>query len=133
MRWSETELRKILEGLQLRRGDATSVEVKRAAGGVPRMAETICAFANMPDGGIIILGVDEVGGKFQVTGLDKIAEIEARLASMAQEAVHTEPQITFETIQYSGKTVLITHVQPLAVADKPATVDGTPVSAPSRW
>lgn len=34
------------------------VEVKRAAGGVPDVKDTQSAFANMPEGGTIVFGLD---------------------------------------------------------------------------
>jgi ATP-dependent DNA helicase RecG len=41
-------------------GDNTSIEVKAAAGGLPEsLTPTLCALANMPGGGTIILGLDE--------------------------------------------------------------------------
>ena len=45
------------------------------------MAETLCAFANMPDDGTVILGVDEAHGQFAVVGVTNIGAIEAGLAA----------------------------------------------------
>ena len=39
--------------------DSTDVEVKLGVGGVPRVGETLCAFGNMPNGGTLIIGLDE--------------------------------------------------------------------------
>lgn len=40
--------------------DSTEIEVKAARGGLPQnLGQTLSAFANMPDGGTLILGVDE--------------------------------------------------------------------------
>lgn len=61
--------------MRTHRGDFTSVEVKRGAGGVPDLAATLCAFGNMPDGGTIIVGLDENSG-FAVTGVADAAAVE---------------------------------------------------------
>lgn len=124
MKWSSDDLARTLTALRVRRGDTTSVEVKRAAGGVPSMSETICAFANMPDGGTIILGVDEAQGAFEVTGLVDVAAVEAGIAAQAREAVTPSPQIVPQEFTVDGRQVLVIHVVPLRLADKPATCQG---------
>ena len=124
MKWSSDDLLATLEALRVRRGDTTNVEVKRAAGGVPQLAETLCAFANMPEGGTIILGVDEARGSFNVTGVADVALLEAGVAAQAREGVTPSPQIIPQTLQLDERQVLLIHVVPLRTADKPATVQG---------
>ncbi|WP_394287726.1 helix-turn-helix domain-containing protein [Corynebacterium variabile] len=49
--------------------DFTLVEVKEAAEGLPEnLPETVCAFANMPQGGTVLLGVSQ-RQNFAVTGI----------------------------------------------------------------
>lgn len=124
MLWTPDDLAQALEQMRARRGDSTSIEVKRAAGGVPQMAETLCAFANMPDGGTVILGVDEGAGEFSVVGVPNIAQLEAGIANMAREAVHPAPRIDFQTITVDAKPIVIAHIAPLSVTEKPARVAG---------
>ena len=45
--WTDASLRELLLEVRARRGDLTDVEIKAAAGRVPSLAPTICAFANM--------------------------------------------------------------------------------------
>lgn len=124
MHWSIDDLVDTLAALRVRRGDTTSVEVKRAAGGVPLMPDTICAFANMPNGGTIILGVDEADGAFEVTGLSDVAAVEAGIVTQTREAVTPSPQLVPQEFTVEGKQVLVVHVAPLRLADKPATWRG---------
>lgn len=60
--WNAALLNDLILELRARRGDTASVEVKAAAEGCPHLGETLSAFGNMPDGGTIILGVDEATG-----------------------------------------------------------------------
>ena len=122
MLWSDTQLQNVLTDLRSRRGDTTLIEVKRATGGVPKMPETLCAFANMPDGGTIILGVDEADGRFEIAGVTDIALIEAGLVAQAREAVAPSPHLEFQTFNVNGKFIQVVHVSPLRIADKPAYV-----------
>lgn len=114
MQWTPEKLEMLLDELRLRRGDTTSIEVKTAAGGLPRMPETICAFANMPRGGTIILGVDEAAGRFEISGVTDVARLEAGLASTARQAVDPPPTLHFQTLKVGDKDVLITSVDPLS-------------------
>ncbi len=124
MMWTLDDLSWALDQMRTRRGDGTSIEVKRATGGVPQMTETLCAFANMPDGGTVIFGVDEGDGEFSVVGVPNIAELEAGIASMARTAVRPAPQIDFQTITLDAQPVVIAHIAPLPLAEKPARVAG---------
>lgn len=95
MAFSETWLLKTLDTLRKRRGDSTSVEVKRAQGGLPKNLDTtLCAFANMPNGGILILGVDE-SLNFKITGVDDPAKLESGVASLARNEI--DPPLTIES------------------------------------
>lgn len=81
MEWTPETLNSTLAQLRDRRGDSTTIEVKRSTGGVPSMAETLCAFANMPNGGTVVLGVDEGDAEFTIVGVQEIAQLEAGLVS----------------------------------------------------
>lgn len=124
MKWTESHLEAVLDEMRARQGDTTSIEVKRAAGGLPQLSDTICAFANMPNGGVIILGVDEADGDFAVTGLRDVAEIESGLVSVAREAVFPSPQIVTQSLMVDSAKVLVAQVVPLRIVDRPARVEG---------
>lgn len=123
MTWTASRVEQLLETLRIRRGDSTLVEVKRAAGGLPQnTAESICAFANMPDGGTIILGIDEATN-FTVTGIEFPAEMEAALVGQARSTVEPVPHLRTSSLSVNGKQIVIAEVTPLRLIDKPATVD----------
>ena len=65
-------------------GDNTGVEVKSAAGGLPQsLTKTLSAFANLPGGGLIILGLDERTG-FTPVGVGDPQALKQGLASKAR-------------------------------------------------
>lgn len=124
MSWTAARVNETLAALRVRRGDSTSVEVKRAAGGLPaNLARTVCAFANMPDGGTILLGVDEADN-FVVTGVSDPAALEAGVVSQARDTVIPVPHLLTSNVEVDGKQVVIVEVAPLRLADRPATVEG---------
>ncbi|MDR1767607.1 MAG: ATP-binding protein, partial [Propionibacteriaceae bacterium] len=108
----------VLADLRVRGGDSTLVEAKRAGGGVPNLAETLCAFGNMPAGGTILLGVDERQG-FAVTGVADVAALEAGVAGQARTAVTPPVHVDFESVDVAGQTVLVVTVEGLPLAAKP--------------
>jgi len=123
MSWTSDELAALLTRLRGRGGDSALVEVKRATGGVPRLAETLCAFGNMPSGGTIVLGVDETAG-FTITGVSDVAAMEAAVASQARTAVTPPVQTEFEVVDLHGRQVLIVTVTGLPAVDKPCRTGG---------
>lgn len=123
MRWSTSSLQELVGELRSRRGDTTTVEVKAAAGGCPKLGETLCAFANMPDGGTIILGLDESAG-FKPVGLDNLAELERGVAAQARTAVLPPVRCDFQTFEVDGSSVLVVEVEGLPLQDRPARHGG---------
>lgn len=113
----------LIERMRTHRGDFTNVEVKRGAGGAPDLAATLCAFGNMPDGGTIIVGVDERTG-FIVTGVTDPAMIEQSIASQARQAVTPPVAVTFETLTIVGKHVVVAEVQGLSAHQRPCKTGG---------
>src|ERR1035441_1331050 len=57
------DLTGLISELRAAGGDAGGVEVKSAAGGLPSsITSTLSSLANLPGGGLVILGVDERAG-----------------------------------------------------------------------
>lgn len=126
MTWSERRLQDTLSQLRAFGDDTTLVECKKAAGGLPqRIGETICAFANMPQPGVIILGVDE-RQDFKVTGVANPAQMEKSLANLSRSAVDPAPQLTFTHLKLHGNAVVVVDVTPLLPQEKPATYQSRP-------
>lgn len=118
MLWTAERLQDVLTELRIRGGERTEVEVKRAAGGCPGLAETLCAFGNMPDGGTILLGIDEARG-FEVVGVSSVAEIEKGVASQARKSVTPAVQVSFEHAIVDGRNVVVASVAGLLASDRP--------------
>jgi ATP-dependent DNA helicase RecG len=102
--------------------DGRSVEAKSAAGGLPKsVVSSLSAFANMPGGGTIILGLEESAG-FAVVELVDPTALGAGLISMARQALDPPVQVDVEEVQIEGRTVVIATVHEISVAAKPCRV-----------
>lgn len=123
MNWTSAHLAEVIEDLRHRQGDTTDIEVKSAAGGTPNLGETLCAFANMPEGGALILGLDEADG-FRAVGLTDVAGLEAGVAAQARTAVSPPTRCSFATFQVDGQPVLVAEVEGLPLHQRPARHGG---------
>lgn len=121
--WTTSSFQELIAELRRRQGDANDVEVKAAAGGCPTLGSTICAFANMPEGGTIILGLDEAAG-FTPVGLSDIAGLEQAVAAQARTSVSPPARCEFQTFQVGGKPVLVATVEALPLHQRPARHGG---------
>lgn len=116
--YTPEELTRTLNELRLLGRDSLTVEVKSAHMGYPSsVAETICSFANLPDGGTIICGVDE-SQKFAPVGVYDVEDLRAKIIDAAQ---NLKPKIVVETddITLDGHQLLIVTVPGLPVQERP--------------
>jgi len=102
--------------------EATSIEAKKAEGGLPKSArETLSAFSNSPGGGTLILGLDEAAD-FAATGLNDPAKMAADLASMCREDLQPPLQPEIDVLDFEGRPLLVAEIQELPKAQKPCYV-----------
>lgn len=106
---------------QLRRlgSDLPSVEAKTAAGGYPAsLDKSLCALANLPGGGAIILGLDERSG-FATVPIPDPAGIAQTLASHAREMFDPPLHVAVSIERFENNDVVVAIVGETAVSQKP--------------
>lgn len=102
-------------------GEPTDIEVKRAAGGLPRsVRETLSAFSNS-NGGMLLLGVDEDTG-FTVIDLDNPTALRDALVQMSRDDMTPPLQITAEIAEAEGQLVVVAEVPAVSSDQKPVYV-----------
>ena len=122
MSWDARSAAALITALRRRHHDLTEVEVKSAAAGVPALEPTLCAFGNMPEGGTIILGLDESRG-FAPTGLTEVSALEQAVAAQASSVV-PPVQVSFTQMEVDGSATLFVDVAGLPLTDRPCTYQG---------
>lgn len=111
-------LEALILDLRSRGSDRSEVEVKRASGGVPDVKQTLCAFGNMPTGGILIFGLDERNG-FESVGVSDIALLEQGVASQARQGVNPPVHVSFVEASFEEATLLLARVDGLPSSERP--------------
>ncbi|WP_291314435.1 ATP-binding protein [Corynebacterium sp. UBA2622] len=94
--------------------DTSGIEAKDASGGVPSsLDETLSAFGNSPEGGVLLLGVAKNDGAFDITGVSDSKTIEGTLAGKARNKIVPPLQLgAVETVGYEGKKVVVCVIPP---------------------
>lgn len=114
----------VVAELRAHGGDSMAVEVKSAAGGLPSsLRESMSALANLPGGGLLILGLDEAAGFAPV----QLANRQALKQGLASQAGELSPPahlaIQEETVE--GQPVIVARVAECPPSDKPCRVLST--------
>jgi ATP-dependent DNA helicase RecG len=118
-------LESLLEDLRSFGADHQMVEAKRSRTDLPEtVQESVIAMANA-EGGIVLLGVDEQDGAFEVTGLEDPGRVSSALqAACAELEPPLRPRIAL--VEHSDGTVLTAELQPVPRTQRPChrRVDG---------
>jgi ATP-dependent DNA helicase RecG len=105
--------------------DSVSVEVKAAEGGLPTsMVSSLCALANLPGGGRVILGLDERTG-FRGVGLTDPERLKAGLASLGRQGLVPPLAIALHDAEVDGQRVVVADIPECPPAHKPCAVAGS--------
>ena len=123
MNWTAERLIRTLEEFRKIKRDATDIEVKRASDLPKNLPETICAFANTPGGGTVILGVAE-DSDFAVVGVKNAQELFTKVVDQTRSSVVPAPQLSSIVVTAGGKEVLVVEVVPLPLSQRPALYSG---------
>jgi ATP-dependent DNA helicase RecG len=120
-----SEIKEIIDFLKDVNSDTTHVEVKSCKGGFPkRLWETLSAFANTQNGGVIILGISETAEGIQVTGVDNSGKLQKDLGEICAKMVPPlRPLI--EVHRYEGKMLVTAEIPEVSFKDKPCYYQGS--------
>ena len=116
----EAEVAHVLPKLRSAKSDLTTVEVKAAAGGLPKsIVETISAFANT-DGGLIILGLAE-NADFAPVEVNA-AKLASDLASAGANQLQPPVRPVIEIVEVDGVQIVAATIDELPATQKPCFI-----------
>lgn len=115
-----TNVSEVVSTLRAVGSDLTTVEVKAAAGGLPKsIIETVSAFANT-GGGLILLGLDE-SSEFSVLQVDN-GKLASDLASACADQLEPPIRPEIEIVEFEGNHLVAAFVDELPQTQKPCFV-----------
>src|SRR5579884_1114020 len=113
------ELRENIAALQRFNADLTHIEAKEAKTDLPKHTwQTVSAFSNTRNGGIIILGVSEQQ-RFKITGVRNSGKLQHDLASLCSNEMEPPVRPTIELHTIGGKHVIAASIPELPNQQKP--------------
>ncbi|SDN28904.1 ATP-binding protein [Actinomyces ruminicola] len=114
----EQDLLEALARLELEGGDCLDLEAKTFSEySRDALGPTLSAFANLPGGGTLLLGVSE--NPVKVVGIKHPREQMQALASQARQGFSAEISIDPRSIELDGKTVVVANVREVPTNAKP--------------
>ncbi|CAN5578389.1 ATP-binding protein [soil metagenome] len=118
---SDLDLAGLVDRLRRFRTDTTGVEVKAAAGGLPKsLGETLSAFAN-GTGGVVILGLSERDGFTPAPGFDS-PSIQDGLARLCSDDMEPPVRASLDIVDFEGAQAVVLEVPGLDPVRKPSYV-----------
>ena len=118
-------LEKTIDRMRRLNSDLPDVEAKSARGGLPdSVTKTLCAFANHPGGGLVVLGLDE-SENFAPVELDDPAGLSAALVSRARQAFEPPIQLDVSVVDFEGTHLVVARVNETHISQKPCIVRRT--------
>ncbi|WP_439662319.1 ATP-binding protein [Lentzea sp. HUAS TT2] len=123
-------LQSLIERLRRTGAEMCDVEVKSAAGGLPKSAaESLSAFANT-NGGTLVLGLDENDG-FRPAQLADAAKLRDDLAAMASDCLHPPLRIAVDVVEFEGRPIVLAEIDPLPSDHRPCYVESKGIATGS--
>jgi ATP-dependent DNA helicase RecG len=118
-------IKKIVNALRQEGSDTAKVEAKAGAKGFPESSvESLCAFANTPGGGTLLIGIDEQRD-FASIELYDVAECQQTLSNKARTALIPAISIDISTTLFENNQVVVAEVPEADKRIKPVKVKKT--------
>jgi ATP-dependent DNA helicase RecG len=120
---TELELKELIEKIQGQKAETQSIELKRASGGCPKkLYDSLSAFSNQDDGGIILFGIDE-SENFSITGVYDPQDLQKHVNEQCKQMIPVIRPV-FTVLILDGKTVVSAEIPGIDISDRPCYYGG---------
>lgn len=120
---TEHELYELVEKIKGHKSEGKRIELKSAQGGCPkRLYDTLSAFSNQDEGGILVFGIDENQG-YAVVGVYDPQDLQKRVNEQCKQMTPVVRPV-FSMVDYNGKTVVSAEIPGIDIAERPCYYSG---------
>ncbi len=114
----EEELSELIKTIQRRGCEGQTMEVKAAYKGCPeRLYDTISAFANQDNGGVLVFGLDEKNG-FEKVGVYNAQDLQKKVMEYCEQMVPVIRPV-FTVYDEEGKVFVSAEIPPCDITERP--------------
>lgn len=116
-------LKKMVLDIKKLKAESQVIELKAATKGCPtRLFDTLSAFSNQDEGGVIIFGIDEVDG-YAVKGVYDAQDLQKKVTEQCKQM---EPSVRalFTICDIEGKTIVSAEIPGVDISERPVFYKG---------
>lgn len=119
------DLQTALARLALDKGDCLDIEAKTFSEySAPSIGPSLCAFANLPGGGTVLLGINENADN-PLVGVDDAHKLAQQVTSLTRSSAFSSPLTAHtDVISLDGRDVVVINVEEFPPSSKPCTWQG---------
>ena len=119
----DEELRNLVRKIQKQKAEEQTVECKAAAKGCPtRLFDTISAFSNQDQGGVIIFGIEE-NNNYDVTGVYDPQDLQKKVTEQCKQMEPTVRAL-FTICEIDGRIIVSAEIPGADISERPVFYKG---------
>ena len=116
------DLIELIQEIRKNGSEDNRIEIKKAAGGCPKIYDTLSSFSNQSGGGVIIFGIDQ-DNDFDLCGVYDADDLQKNIVSMCKQMTPVvRPVCTVATID--DKVFVSAEIQEIDMFEKPCFYTG---------
>ena len=116
------DLVELIQQIRKNGSEDNRIEIKKAAGGCPKIYDTLSSFSNQSGGGIIIFGIDQ-DNNFDLCGVYDADDLQKNIVSMCKQMTPVvRPVCTVASID--SKVFVSAEIQEIDIFEKPCFYTG---------
>ncbi len=115
-------LKELVENIQRLKSETQTIELKSAAGGCPKLFDTLSSFSNQDEGGVILFGVDEKAD-YSVVGVYDVNDLQKKVTEQCKQM---EPPVRalFTMCEVGGRHILSAEIPAVDISQRPVFYRG---------
>lgn len=117
------ELKQLISKIQSQKTESQTIELKSAEHGCPtKLYDTLSAFSNQDEGGILIFGVDEKSG-YKINGVYDTQDLQKKVTEQCKQ-MEPAMRALFTVCKIDSKTIVSAEIPSVDISERPVFYRG---------